>query len=499
MENILIIDNNPFFQTEIKALLLTPERRIYTAKTGQEAFNATKIVDIDLAVVEFALPDTDGLSVMSLLRKLKPEIPVIIMTTSRSLELAMKVLTQGADGFLVKPIKPQELNQLVERLLARQRFYLEKSRTGPDEEVQRLIQQLESQIEELTILNKLTATINSSLDVDSLCEKIVGLLGEILNVEMVSLMLLDKTGQNLFIQAAIGLPAEVKRKTRRKVTDGIAGWVLQNKQPLLISDMEKDSRFKPSSWYSQYRNASFVSVPLIARTRPLGVLNVSSKLSGAPFTVRDLNFITSFAVQASFALEGAILYASLEKEMKRFSLIAQANNLFTETTDLKKVMVLIIQKVQELLNIKAVSLLLLDERRQELKFAVALGEYAHTFKDMRIKLGEGIAGWVAKEGKTLLIKDTSEDARFASQFDKETPSKSQSVLCVPLKLQNKVLGVIQVVHKRDQSPFNAEDQRMLEALSSGAAIALRNAKLFKALREQTQKFSGHAKEREIIV
>lgn len=498
MENILIVDNNSFFQTEIKALLAARGYYVFAARTGQEAFNITRTVDIDLVLIEPILPDADGLGVIALLRKLKPELLIIVMTASKSKELSIKAFNQGVDGFIAKPIKPSELTQMVDRLLSRRRTYLDKFHmSSPGEENQKLIQQLKSRVQELTVLNKLSTIINSFLDLDPLCERIVTLLGEVFMVEIVSLMLLDEEKQNLFIKAAIGLPEDVKQNSQQKITQGVAGWVFQHRQPLLVTDIQNDPRFKPSFWHSQYRNTSFISVPLIARARTLGVLNVNNKSSGTQFTTRDLNFVTTFATQAALALENAILYSSLEKEVKFLSMITEASRLFTQTTHLKKVMVLVMRKIQEILSVEAASLLLIDEVNQELKFEIALGEKAHLLKDMKVKLGEGIAGWVAKEGKTVLTLDTSEDSRFDPRIDTITHLNTRSILCAPIKFQNKVLGVIQVINKRNKNIFDKEDQRILEALCNGAAIAIRNATLFKALQQQTQKLKAFSEEAEL--
>ncbi|MCS7203925.1 MAG: HD-GYP domain-containing protein [Thermodesulfovibrio sp.] len=135
-----------------------------------------------------------------------------------------------------------------------------------------------------------------------------------------------------------------------------------------------------------------------------------------------------------------------------------------------------------LLNCEAGSLLLYDEKTQELYFDVALGEKADKIKTIRLKLGEGIAGWVAKNKESVIINDVQRDPRFFRQADQKSGFKTKTMVCVPVLMKERLIGVLQAINKKD-SVFNDYDLELLRALASQVAVAVENAKLYNELKE----------------
>lgn len=136
----------------------------------------------------------------------------------------------------------------------------------------------------------------------------------------------------------------------------------------------------------------------------------------------------------------------------------------------------------ELTRSEAGSLLLYDEEREELYFDVALGDKADKIKTIRLKLGEGIAGWVAKERKQVIINDVQNDPRFFRKADQKSGFVTRSMICIPVMRREKLIGVLQVLNKID-GEFNEYDAELLKALSNQVAVAIENAKLYNELRE----------------
>ena len=132
---------------------------------------------------------------------------------------------------------------------------------------------------------------------------------------------------------------------------------------------------------------------------------------------------------------------------------------------------------------EAWSLLLMDERRQELRFEVGTGERGPLVKQFRLKPGEGIAGWVAREGQACIVEDVAADARFAVHVDSATGFTTRAVLCVPLKSKGKVLGVIELLNKLDGAVFDGRDLQVVSILADYAAIAIENARLYQRAEE----------------
>lgn len=172
---------------------------------------------------------------------------------------------------------------------------------------------------------------------------------------------------------------------------------------------------------------------------------------------------------------------------RKYQAVIDACTLINSTLDLSTLLETITRKTMEIMNAEASSLLLLDEQNHELSFKVALGEVAEKLKEIRIEVGTGIAGWVARTGEPLLIPDVSRDSRFFADVDKKTGFITRTMLCVPVKSAEKILGVIEVLNKKDDSPFTDSDIDFLMAISNQAAIAIENALLYQQLTTEKEK------------
>ncbi len=140
----------------------------------------------------------------------------------------------------------------------------------------------------------------------------------------------------------------------------------------------------------------------------------------------------------------------------------------------------------QVLNAQGASALLLDEAGEELTFSAALGTHSDRLLGLRVKMGEGVVGRVAQSGQIAIVNDVMEDERFNKRIDARTGFNTQSLLCVPLKAQERILGVIEVVNRSDGSRFSLADAEVLQAVANQAAIALDNARLYDRLEQRVE-------------
>lgn len=147
---------------------------------------------------------------------------------------------------------------------------------------------------------------------DNLFDLTIEKTNQIMKVKNSSLMLIDEEERVLTIKAARGLDKELIKKIRVKIGDGISGWVGEKGEPLLIPDIEKDSRFRQRS-KEKYITRSLLSVPLKIRGITIGVLNVNNKISGRSFEKKDLEFLSIIANQVAVAIENARLHSQVMK------------------------------------------------------------------------------------------------------------------------------------------------------------------------------------------
>src|SRR5499425_1151880 len=159
----------------------------------------------------------------------------------------------------------------------------------------------------------------------------------------------------------------------------------------------------------------------------------------------------------------------------------------TSSLQLDQVLRTIMEKIDEFLRPDNWSLLLLDEARQELYFELAVGKASQALKDVRVSLGQGIAGWVAQHGEVVIVPDTSKDTRFFGKVDEKTKMETRSIVAVPVRFRDTCLGVIELINCVGPEGFDPRDLKLLEALSDFAAIALENARHVKRIHELTIK------------
>lgn len=177
--------------------------------------------------------------------------------------------------------------------------------------------------------------------------------------------------------------------------------------------------------------------------------------------------------------------AELRRQVDRLALFHEVGKALFSTLDLQKILQTIMEKISDMLQPDTWSLLMLDEEAQELYFEIAIGSGAEKLRDVRLKLGEGVAGWVAQHGEPVLLENPRRDPRFTPRVDELTHTETRSIVCVPIKAHGHVLGVIELVNALGKPSFGNEDIPILKSLADYAAIALENARYVQRIHELT--------------
>lgn len=167
--------------------------------------------------------------------------------------------------------------------------------------------------------------------------------------------------------------------------------------------------------------------------------------------------------------------ASLEQKFLAVQEIARSVG---STLDIDDLLKQIVGSITRLMNAERSSLFMLSDDKEELWTRVL---QADEVKEIRLPIGEGIAGWVAEHKEALNIEDAYQDPRFSPEVDSKTGYRTRSVLCVPMSDAHKeITGVVQVLNKR-QGTFSDEDCALLISIASQAAIAIENSKLYQSV------------------
>jgi signal transduction histidine kinase len=168
--------------------------------------------------------------------------------------------------------------------------------------------------------------------------------------------------------------------------------------------------------------------------------------------------------------------ADLQHHLARLETLLVLSRVLTSTLDLPTLLDLIVNAGREMIDCEACSILLLDSKSGELYFEAASGG-AKAIKRVVVPLDSSIAGWVCRSGRPVVISDTSADTRVYKQADVESSFTTRSLLAVPLKVKDKIIGCLEAVNKR-KSTFGEDDTEILTTLAAQAAVAIQNARLF---------------------
>jgi len=173
----------------------------------------------------------------------------------------------------------------------------------------------------------------------------------------------------------------------------------------------------------------------------------------------------------------------IEERAGRLALLSQLSQLLNSTLDHQEIRRRAMEAATRLMGAEVGSLLLVDEEKRLLYFEVALGDREEEIKRITLNLGEGIAGWVAKNGKPLIVNQPEKDRRFFKGVDERTEFKTRNIICVPVKVKKKVIGVLEAINKESLEKFDQEDLSLFTSLADQVAIALDNARLYQELEE----------------
>ena len=203
----------------------------------------------------------------------------------------------------------------------------------------------------------------------------------------------------------------------------------------------------------------------------------------------DFNFANILSQQNNKYAGALMIFQDvsyLTNRIRELTLLNDVGRVLTSTLDFKEVLHIVMGQIQKIMGVEAISLLLVEKKSKDLIFEVVLGMAAPSIKQKRLAAGKGIVGWVARTGKPLLIPDVYADPRFDRSIDESTGFKTQSMICVPLKIRNEVIGVIQVINHSHDEPFNEDNMYLLSSISMYASIAIEHANLYQELRKNEE-------------
>lgn len=327
------------------------------------------------------------------------------------------------------------------------------------------------QLSHLRHLIKAGVQLNSTLDFEELLFLTVRLTKELVRAEACSLLLLD--GKELFYQVFSNQRVRKEEAISLMVGEGIAGWVAQEGKSELVNRPEKDPRFSSSRERKALSGTLFA--PLRGRKEILGVLEAINRLDGKTFTSENLAFFSAFADQVGIAIENSRLYNQAKREIVEKSTLYEIGKTITSSLKLTEVLDLIVDSLRRVVDYDAAGIYLIDPVSQQIRRKTTRGYRPDMEEKVKLKVGEGVMGWVAKAGTGEIVPDVSQDPRYVMAKE-----NTRSEIAAPLISEERVIGVFNLESEK-LNAYDEEDLLLLTTFASQAAVAVENALLHEEL------------------
>ncbi|MGA7859112.1 MAG: SpoIIE family protein phosphatase [Terracidiphilus sp.] len=327
---------------------------------------------------------------------------------------------------------------------------------------------------DLSYLVQMTDALNTTLDLQTLLNRISELVLTIIHYRIFAILLLNDRTNDLRMRFQIGHTPEAQR-ARYPLGKGVVGQVALTRQPILLNDVSLADYYLPAN--PDVR--SELAVPLIAKNRLIGVMDLESEQAGY-FRPEHLHLLTLTASRVAQAIENARLYARVSRQAQTLTVLNEISAELTSILDLDPLLAKVGQLLRRLIDYQMFSIMLLDEKGETLitRYAWRFG-YAHA-PLRRVPITSGLVGAAVREWRPVNVPDVRKDLRYLP-MNPETRSE----LIVPLFYKGRVIGVLDLEHTRPGF-FNEEHERLLTTMAAQVAISIENARLYQAVKRQEQ-------------
>ncbi len=339
---------------------------------------------------------------------------------------------------------------------------------------------LERRVAELTTVDQVSRAIaQAQLDVDELCHLLYDHAHQIVDATIFSLGLFEGDNYALKLWVQEG---EVQARQTFRLTPGagLVNWLRESGQPIRVGDFESEKEALPAQpvYVSDKPPRSALFVPLIAGDTVVGTLSVQSFRRSA-YDEGDLRVLSALANQAAVAIQKAQLYSQERKRAQQLETIGQVMGQVMATMELSELFERVVHLIREGFGYYHVALYTADGENQSVTFQASSSAGGQSLS-FEVVWGEGLIGWVAANAEAVVVNDVDNDARYRCV---DALEETLSELAAPLILDGELLGVLDIQSDQPED-FGPDDLHMVETLSAQVALAIQEARLYEAERQQ---------------
>lgn len=336
-------------------------------------------------------------------------------------------------------------------------------------------QSTKTRLSEVTILRKIVDLTSSDLDLSAVLREVVDILSDIAKADSVFIYLIEESRKNLILMASKAPHKKEIGKIRLNIGEGITGWVAkENKIVHIKKNAYKDKRFKAFDVLPEDKYEAFISIPIIYQKKLSGVINVQYKKANN-MSSDMLGLMATIAKQVSGVIENARLYEETKRKASQFDRLVKVSETIASEKYLDEILNLIVVVTAEMLDSKICSIMLLDEKKNELSIKATQSLSDDYKKKPNIKVSQSLSGEAILARKAKMYFDVRMEEKYAHR-DLAIKEGLTSMLSVPMVVKDRIVGIISVYTKRPHI-FSQEEINVLQMVANQAAIAIENTKL----------------------
>ncbi|MGH7333639.1 MAG: GAF domain-containing protein [Candidatus Rokuibacteriota bacterium] len=342
-------------------------------------------------------------------------------------------------------------------------------------EQHRLVDESQRRTEELAALYRTSQLIAARLDLPSVLDEISRAVSVLIGSTGCGIGLLDESRQNLVHAAAHGFRTDAWRALSMPVGEGIIGRCVESGVAIRVSDIRADPRSARRDVDEQEGIRAMLCVPLKDARETIGVISAFSTRSGV-FTAHHQRVLAAFGEQAGIAIHNAQLFERSERRARETRALLEAGRSVTASLDIGRTVQVIMQQARGVLGVESCSIMRIDPSSEDLVTLASLDLPENMATQIRLKVGEGIAGMAVQERRPVQSADLWADIRVRYPH-LSRGGGFRSMLAAPLRVGDRAVGAISVF-RRDTHRFSVAEEELLLALADQAAIALEHARLY---------------------
>lgn len=338
----------------------------------------------------------------------------------------------------------------------------------------RLYEQSQANVRQMQALLQVARTVNSALDLQAVLDAILGGMQDVVPFFVAGVLLPNHATGFLDIAGTVGPRAEERKRVMRvPFGSGVTGTAFRSGEPVIVPNVRAFPGYIPG----HERVESELALPLKRGDQVVGVLYLERDEPDA-FSEEDLALLSIFASQAAIAIENARLYEEQQRRVHELQTIESIVQKLTPLHEIPVIASVINTELRRLIDYHACRIFFLDQAHQVLRPVRFPGSDK---VEHRLRLGEGLAGWIALHGESVILPNSLVDPRV-SQIP-GTPRREESIMGAPLVFEDRVQGVI-TLSKLGVAQFDENAVRLLEIVAGQAAIVFDRARLYDELRTE---------------